>query len=209
MSFDWIEWVGYIASILVAISLTMTSIRRLRWINLIGSIVFAIYGALLSLYPVLIVNTFIAGVNIYYLLRNKLTTEHFHLIPISWDTSIFLPRFIQFYLQDIQKLFPEVTVEELRQHRAIFITRNVVPVGLFIYERQEGGVIKIHLDYEIPIYRDYESAHFFFGEFRKMVQKKGFHTYVAYCHVPTHQRYLRRMKFKEDPAEPGRFVREI
>jgi len=209
MTFNWIEWLGYIASIVVAISLMMTNIRRLRWINLLGAVAFTVYGALLQIYPVLVVNAFIVGVNMYYLIRLSLTKEHFHLIPISWDTSIFLPRFIEFYLPDIKKHFPNLKVDELRQYRSIFITRNVVPVGLFIYERMEGGIIRIHLDYEIPMYRDFESARYFFREFRNLVQEKGFHTYEAYCNVPIHQRYLKRMKFVENYAEPGRFERKM
>jgi hypothetical protein len=209
MMLEWTEWLGYVASVVVAVSLTMTNIKRLRWINLAGALAFTVYGTLLHIYPVLVVNGFIVGVNVYYLIRIALTKDHFHLIPISWDTSIFLPRFIEFYLQDIRKHFPAVNIEDLRQYRSIFITRNVVPVGLFIYERQEHGIIQIHLDYEIPMYRDFESARYFFREFREMVQQKGFHTYIAYCNVPVHQRYLRRMKFIEDPSEPGRFVRKM
>jgi hypothetical protein len=206
---EWTEWLGYLASVVVAISLTMTNIRRLRWINLVGSVAFSIYGFILGLYPVMAVNAFIVGVNLFYIIRISLTKEHFHLIPISWDSSIFLPRFIEYYLKDIRKHFPDVNLEELRQYRSIFITRNVIPVGLFIYERKEDGIIQIHLDYEIPMYRDYESARYFFREFRGMVQEKGFHTYITYCQTPVHQRYLRRMKFVEDPQEPGRFVRKM
>ena len=209
MIFDWIEWLGYTASVVVAVSLMMTNIRRLRWINLLGAIAFTAYGGLLHIYPVLVVNAFIVCVNVFYLVRLSLTKEHFHLIPISWDTSIFLPRFIEFYHSDIHKHFPDLNVTDLRQYRSIFITRNVVPVGLFIYERMEDGIIRIHLDYEIPMYRDFESARYFFREFRNMVQEKGFHTYEAYCNVPVHQRYLKRMKFVEDPAEPGRFERRM
>ena len=209
MNISWVEWVGYLASVVVAISLTMTNIRRLRWINLAGALTFTFYGYLLELYPILVVNAFIVGVNLYYLIRISFTREQFHLIPISWDTSIFLPRFIEFYLADIHKHFPDIDVEALRQHRPIFISRNVVPVGLFIYERQEEGIIRIHLDYEIPMYRDFESARYFFHEFREMMKEKGFHTYITYCETAVHQRYLRRMKFTEDPQEPGRFVRKI
>ncbi len=206
---DWTEWLGYVASVVVAISLTMTNIRRLRWINLIGAIAFTIYGTVLQLYPVMIVNGFIVGINIYYLVRISLTKDRFHLMPISWDTSIFLPRFVEFYAQDISKYFPDVDFEDLRQYSTIVITRNVVPVGLFIYERQEHGIIRIHLDYEIPMYRDYESSRYFFREFRSLMDKESFHTYISYCSVPIHERYLRRMKFTEDPDEPGCFVRKM
>ncbi len=209
MSLEWTEWLGYVASLVVAVSLTMTNIRRLRLINLMGAIAFTVYGVVLHLYPVMIVNGFIIGINIYYLIRISLTREQFHLIPISWDTSIFLPRFIEFYIRDIRKHFPDLDIEALRLYRTIFITRNVVPVGLFIYEHQEHGIIRIQLDYEIPMYRDYESARYFFREFRGLMQKKGFHTYITYSNTPLHQRYLRRMKFTEDPTEPGRFIRKM
>ncbi len=209
MMIEWTEWLGYIASVIVAISLTMTNILRLRWINLIGAIAFTIYGVILELYPVMVVNGFIVGINIYYLVRIATTRDQFHLIPISWETSIFLPRFIEFYLKDIRTHFPDIQVDDLKQYHTIFISRNVVPVGLFIYEYKEDGIIQIHLDYEIPMYRDYESARYFFREFRELVQQEGFHTYVTYCDVAIHQRYLRRMKFSEDPREPGRFVRKV
>jgi len=113
------------ASVVVPISLTMTNIRRLRWINLAGAVGFTIYGAVLQLYPVLVVNGFIVGINVYYLVRITLTRDRFHLIPISWDTSIFLPRFIEFYIKDIRKHFPDVQLDELRQYRSIFISSRV------------------------------------------------------------------------------------
>ncbi|MCF7823473.1 MAG: hypothetical protein K9N35_04810 [Candidatus Marinimicrobia bacterium] len=209
MSPEWAEWLGYIASVVVAVSLTMSNIRRLRWINLSGAVAFTIYGALLQLYPVLVVNGFIVGINIYYLVRMSLTRDHFHLIPVSWESSIFLPRFIEFYAKDIREHFPDTDLVALRQYEAIFITRNVVPVGLFIYEEKSEGTILVHLDYAIPLYRDYESARYFFREFRGMMQEKGFHTYISYCYVPVHQRYLRRMKFIEDSEKSGLFVREV
>jgi|ERR1051325_4597590 hypothetical protein len=51
------ELIGYVASVLVAISLTMTSILRLRIINLTGSACFTLYGLLIGAYPVAIVNS--------------------------------------------------------------------------------------------------------------------------------------------------------
>ena len=39
-----IEWIGYLASILIAISMFMKDIVKLRFINLVGSLLFAFYG---------------------------------------------------------------------------------------------------------------------------------------------------------------------
>ncbi|MGM9934357.1 YgjV family protein [uncultured Clostridium sp.] len=65
----WIEYVGYAASILIGISMFMKNIIKLRFINLIGSILFTIYGFIINAYPVAIVNLVIAFTNIYYLYK--------------------------------------------------------------------------------------------------------------------------------------------
>lgn len=64
-----IEWVGYLASILIALSMFMKDIVKLRFINLIGSICFVIYGLVIKAYPVALTNIVIVGVNLYYLYR--------------------------------------------------------------------------------------------------------------------------------------------
>ncbi|WP_455793389.1 YgjV family protein [Clostridium butyricum] len=64
-----IEYVGYAASILIGISMFMKNIAKLRFINLIGCILFTIYGFIIKAYPVAIVNLIIAFTNIYYLYK--------------------------------------------------------------------------------------------------------------------------------------------
>src|SRR5690606_31118923 len=61
------EAVGYLASALVVLSLTMTSVVRLRTISLAGSIAFVVYGAMLGAVPILISNAVIAAINVWFL----------------------------------------------------------------------------------------------------------------------------------------------
>jgi hypothetical protein len=61
------ELLGYMASVFVAISLMMRSLVKLRVINLIGAVLFTVYGLVIAAYPVAVVNGFIVLVNIYYL----------------------------------------------------------------------------------------------------------------------------------------------
>jgi hypothetical protein len=62
------EWIGYLASLVLMISFLMKNINTLRIINSIGAMLFVIYGILLvTSWPIIITNTFILGVNIYYL----------------------------------------------------------------------------------------------------------------------------------------------
>jgi len=61
------ELLGYSASVLVALSLTMRSVVKLRVINLAGAMLFTAYGLVIGALPVAALNFFIALVNIYYL----------------------------------------------------------------------------------------------------------------------------------------------
>lgn len=63
------EWVGYLASVVVAISLMMSNIKKLRWWNLIGAALFVAYGVAIGAYPVALVNFFIVLIDTYYLVK--------------------------------------------------------------------------------------------------------------------------------------------
>ncbi|MDQ3309820.1 MAG: hypothetical protein M3497_06800, partial [Gemmatimonadota bacterium] len=102
----WIlELVGYVASALVAISLMMSSILKLRVINLFGSAFFTIYGVLIGAYPVAVVNLFIVFINLYYLRQMLGTKEYFKLLEIKPDSD-YLRYFLSFYQQDIGRFLP-------------------------------------------------------------------------------------------------------
>lgn len=64
-----IEYVGYLASVFIVISLMMTSIVQLRIINSIGCILFVIYGVSVNAYPVAISNFLIVLINFYNLYK--------------------------------------------------------------------------------------------------------------------------------------------
>lgn len=63
------EWVGYLASVVVAISLMMSDIKKLRWLNLFGAMLFVAYGMVIQAYPVAAVNFFIVLIDLYYLIK--------------------------------------------------------------------------------------------------------------------------------------------
>lgn len=63
------ELLGYAASFLVVMSLLMGDIKRLRYINLAGCILFVAYGLMIAAYPVAVMNTAAAVINVYHLWR--------------------------------------------------------------------------------------------------------------------------------------------
>lgn len=68
-SLNFIEILGYLSSIMVAISLMMKDIVRLRVLNFIGCALFSTYGVLIEAWPVAGMNAFVACINIYYLVK--------------------------------------------------------------------------------------------------------------------------------------------
>lgn len=64
-----IELYGYLGSALIAVSLMMSNIYRLRWINMVGAGMFASYGLIIQAWPVFVLNGFIVLINIYHLSR--------------------------------------------------------------------------------------------------------------------------------------------
>lgn len=65
------EYLGYLASIVIMISFLMKNMITLRIINSIGGFLFIIYGVLLSMsIPIILTNTFVVGVNVFYLIKH-------------------------------------------------------------------------------------------------------------------------------------------
>ncbi|MDX1341443.1 MAG: hypothetical protein R3309_07490 [Reinekea sp.] len=62
-----VEIYGYAGSVLIALSLMMSNIIPLRWINLVGAAIFSTYGLVIHAWPVAVLNGFIVLIDIYHL----------------------------------------------------------------------------------------------------------------------------------------------
>ncbi len=150
------ELIGYLASILVALSLMMRSILRLRLINLLGAAFFTAYGLLIAAYPVAVLNGLIVGINLYYLYEMKRAKNYFTILETHHDAA-YLSMFLRYYAEDIKRFFPSFSYSPRERHLIWFIPRDLVPVGLFIAEPKDPDTLSIQLDYVIPGYRDLHS----------------------------------------------------
>ena len=68
-----VDGIGYLASILLMISFSLSNIKKLRILNSFGCITFIIYGFMLSStsWPIVITNTFIVIMNGYQLTKKE------------------------------------------------------------------------------------------------------------------------------------------
>ncbi|ANQ47703.1 YgjV family protein [Flammeovirga yaeyamensis] len=65
------EYVGHVASVILMISFTLKKTRQLRIVNSIACLAFVAYGIMITAWPVIISNAFIAIVNTYYLIQMR------------------------------------------------------------------------------------------------------------------------------------------
>lgn len=191
----WYEIIGYIGSFLIAVSLMMKNIWMLRRINLIGAATFATYGAIIGAYPVLILNSFIALVDIYYLWGMYRKKDYFTLLPTNGPQGKLLLKFLDFYGDDIKKIFPKFDRSLYPEAQYYFILRNMIPTGLFVFIEEDKETIHILLDYAIPDYRDLKNAKFLFftADFMK---EKGYKKLITESYHEIHDKYLKALGFE-------------
>jgi len=193
MNIDSVELIGYLGSILVAISLMMRSLLRLRIINLIGALFFTIYGVLLGAYPVAFLNGLIVCIDLYYLIQMWRQKDFFTFLEVS-PKSEYLRTFVEFYKTDILGIIPSYTHQTDDDLLCFFILRNMMPAGLFIAKVQAEEA-HVQLDYVIPNYRDFQVARFIFDENAAFFLERGIRRFVSEGGSPIHQTYLEKMEF--------------
>ncbi|HID38405.1 MAG TPA: hypothetical protein EYP36_02690 [Calditrichaeota bacterium] len=209
--FNWKELIGYTGTVLIAASLMMNSIGKLRKVNLAGASTFAIYGLLVGAFPVFVLNCFISLVDIYYLVRMKLEKDYFELFRIFRSDNPFLLRFVEFYQDDIFRFFPSFQLDrKQKDYIIIFILRNMMPVGLFIARPIEDNNLHICLDYVIPRYRDLKTAHYFFQRTHTIFDELNCKYFFVHSEVKQHIKYLKKVGFNAAPEKGnGWFKREV
>lgn len=196
MSFDLIEIIGYIGSLLVAISLMMKSIINLRWINLFGALFFSAYGLIVGAYPVLAVNAFISIVDIYYIVLFYKEKDFFEVLKVEAVNNTLLDRFLEFHKSEIGQIFPEHNLKSNSEPVIFFVLRNLLPVGLFIGEKKSDDTIEIKLDYVIPGYRDFKTAQYLYHINRKMFTSQGIKHLIVHSTISNHINFLNKVGFK-------------
>lgn len=188
------ELIGYAGSALIVVSLMMRSVLRLRWINLAGALVFAVYGLLIAAPPVWVVNGAIVLIDIYHLAQLKRDRrEAFEMLEVNPD-SRYLARFVEAHREGIRRFQPEFQGIETT-HRVFLVLRDLVPVGVLAMRPGADGGAVVDLDYVIPGYRDLRPGTFLFrrGTIRSAL---GITRLVTEPGSAAHQRYLAKMGFE-------------
>lgn len=199
-------WLGYVASAVIALSMTMNSIVKFRWINLVGASAFATYGLLIGAFPVVVLNGFIVLVDIYYLLKIYTKSHLFDTLEIRGDNK-YLLKFLTYHNDEIQKFFPGFVYKPEMNTVSFFVLRNMAVAGIFLAHRENDNVLKVGLDYVIPEYRDYKNGKYVYHHLKENFIKEGFKEVVSDGGTTKHIKYLIRFGFREN--NEGLFVKQL
>lgn len=196
-----LELVGYFASLLVLVSLLMTSVVKLRVINMIGSFIFAVYAVLIHSYPTAVMNFCLVGVNIFYLVRMARTEKIFTLLPAQLDSPYFR-YFLQFHKQDIEVYFPHFALSPSQDNVAFFVYCETQAASVLVCRALGDGALEVALDYSTPQYRDCSAGQYLYQQ----LAKQGYRTLIACEASQKHHDYLEKMGFAQ---QDGRYVKTL
>ena len=187
-----VELIGYFGSLLVVVSMLMTSVIKLRFINLTGSFIFTIYALIIKSYPTALMNFSLVIINIYNLYRLLKVQKDYSVIPVSADEA-FYQYFLNRFEKNIRRFFPNFDKNDAYS-KMYMICCKTDAAGILIGNDGEEGEINVAVDYATPAYRDCSAGKHLY----RYLEERGLTKLtVADCSF-WHHSYLRHMGFKRD-----------
>ena len=189
-----LQLVGYFSTLLVLVSFLMTSVVKLRLVNLVGSGIFVVFALLTKSYPTAIMNIGICAINIYFLIRLMKAKHLTTMLPIELDNA-YLKEFLKLYREDIKTYFPSFNTEEPGADTAYFVYYDMDPVGLTMGNKTQDGALDVLLDYTTPKYRDASVGRYLYPQ---LLGEEGF-TALEFRNVSDkHEKYLQKVGFHKE-----------
>ncbi len=188
-------FIGYLASILLALSLMVNGDLKFRWFNSLGCISFIAYGVMINAFPVILTNALLLLINAIYLIKAYKRKEDFELVEFNPGEKI-ISKFLQFYKNDIQAFFPEFALAGNDNDIRFIVLRDMAIANIFIAEVTADGCAFVKINYTVPKYRDYKVGTFIFEKERSYLISKGVKK-IVYKTIfnKNHESFLRRMQF--------------
>ena len=187
-----IEAFGYLGSLLVLVSMLMTSVKKLRIINTIGSLIFTIYAIIIKSYPTAFMNFCLILINLRFLWKMSDTEKEYEIVECDKKDTL-LQYLLDHYRADIETIFPgiELNMDEINKVYVVFCEGKPVGMSLGILKDDE---MELKLDYSIPEYRDFSIGSYLFD----YIRKTGVDTITYKGPDINHKDYLNSQGFVKD-----------
>jgi hypothetical protein len=195
------ELFGYLAFILLAISLMVNNDIKFRWINGAGSLSFVLYGLFINAMPVVITNGTLLIINAYQLVRIYRNQEYFDAVVFRPGDEM-IGKFLTFYQKDIHQYFPDFNIEENENDLRFVVLRDTVIANIFVAQTDAKGNAYVKINYTVPKYRDYKVGRFLFDKGNNFLLSKGLKKIVyKKVHHRQHERFLNIMGFEKQEID--------
>lgn len=196
-----LEIIGYVGSALVVISMMMTSVLKLRIVNISGSVVAFFYALAVKAYPVAALNGFLIVVNAVKIVQFFRVEKTYTLIESTGADG--LPKYLaQKYNDDILNFFPDF--KGLKDSDKVFVLMNGDnATGITAGQIDEFQTFNITIDYTTPAYRDNSAGFFLFKEIARRGCKKA----VFETSSKNHEAYLYKMGFVK--VSRGKYIKDL
>lgn len=205
---SYLEWVGYMGSVLVAVSLTMSSIVKLRWLNLVGATIFTIYGFAIAALPVGVLNLFIVLADAYYLYKIYSNKESFKVVVANLSDP-YVRYFTDYHKLDIHTFFPEYekftpkSKDDQSTEFSFLLLSNTVVAGIFSGIRT-NNTLQVVVDFVTSEYRDFKAGDFVYVKNIQFLKDQGIDRLMCETANQDHSKYLSKMGFVQQENKDGK-----
>ncbi|MEO6669873.1 MAG: hypothetical protein ABIN36_10380 [Ferruginibacter sp.] len=188
---------GYLASVLLAVSLMVKNDLQFRWLNTLGCLAFIIYGILIHALPIIITNSLLLLINGFYLIKIYRAVENFDLLEFE-PAATLVNRFLSFYQADVNAYFPKFKEITAGDNIRFVVLRDIVIANIFAASLEEDGTAVVNINYTVAKYRDYKIGKFIFEKEKAYLISKSVKR-IKYSQPinKKHQRFLIVMGFKK------------
>lgn len=195
-----LELVGYVGSALIAISMMMRSVLRLRLFNLAGAVVLTVYALLIGAWPIVVLDgliTIVNSVQIWRLMRERKARSEFHILEVDID-SRYLRQFVIQYRDDIKRFQPHFE-GVVNTGRAFLVLKDALVAGVVLVRPSDDDpcVGVVELDYILPWHRDLRPARYVYEE-TGLLHWVGFERVVTRPGTEKHREYLESIGYRPD-----------
>ena len=189
---------GYLASVLLALSLSINNDLKFRWLNTFGNISFITYGVIIGAFPIILTNCILLLINLYRLVKIYRTNEDFDLLEFNEGGKL-IDKFLAFYEADIKNYFPNYNLYEHNNNLKFIVLRDMSVANIFVASIDEDGAGHVKINYTVAKFRDYKVGRYIFDEEKKYLISKGVKKLV-YNKVfnKNHKSFLKEMGFTEE-----------
>lgn len=192
---NYIDLIGYVATLVFLVSFSMKSLIKTRLINAIGSLLFLFFSIDRGCIPFIVFFGCLLVIDVFLFVKLQNVKNSFNIVQSSYDNEI-VQFFYSQYKKEIEFLFGEKAIADSKKIACIF--RNGTLVGLLGYNPMEDGRIQILLDFVTRQYRDYCIGRRLFNKDICFWKDNGIRILEVKFPKKSHHRYLEKVGFQKN-----------